>query len=87
MPVFAEVGGLVVDADHRGAGAGRMLLEAAEDWAVAEGCALILIQSNVVRKNAQDFYQKSGYKILKTQNVFQKRLGDQQPLEGSFPHR
>jgi GNAT superfamily N-acetyltransferase len=75
----AEIGGLVVDEDHRGMGVGRSLLEESERWARREECSTLLIRSNVVRGRARDFYQGAGYSLLKQQNVFKKELGGEQP--------
>jgi GNAT superfamily N-acetyltransferase len=70
----AEVGGLVVDENHRGMGVGRALLEESEQWARREKCSTLLIRSNIVRGRARDFYQGAGYSLLKQQNVFKKEL-------------
>ncbi len=66
----AEVGALVVDAEKRGIGLGRKLLEAARDWCEAQGSQFIYLRSNVVRKEAHKFYTHAGYRKYKTQYVF-----------------
>jgi GNAT superfamily N-acetyltransferase len=75
----AEIGGLVVDGNHRGMGIGSTLLEESEQWARREECSTLLIRSNVVRGRARDFYQGAGYSLLKRQNVFKKELRGEQP--------
>ena len=70
----AEVGGLVVDEDFRGTGAGTALLERAERWAISKRLRSITLRSNVIRKPAHAFYLKRGYRITKTQFAFRKTL-------------
>ena len=69
----AEVAGLVTEG-HRGRGAGRLLMEHAEQWARSRGCREVLLRSNVIRAEAHAFYEKLGYETLKTQKVFRKFL-------------
>jgi GNAT superfamily N-acetyltransferase len=71
---FADLGGLVVHDAARGRGVGRVLVEAAERWAVAHGYAEMRVRSNVVRKGAHAFYRHLGYEIVKTQLNFRKPL-------------
>lgn len=73
-PAHAEIGGLVVDAAHRGRGIGRRLMEAAEDWARGKGLSSVRLRSNVVRAEAHAFYEGIGYTVVKTQKVFAKTL-------------
>lgn len=70
----AEVAGLVVDETQRGMGVGRLLMQSAEDWARDKGYPAVKLRSNIVRHAAHAFYQRMGYKIPKTQHVFQKDL-------------
>ncbi len=67
-----EIGGLVIDENFRGQGAGKVLVERAEGWAKARGLKSVYVRSNVVRKDAHAFYQKLGYRIIKTQSSFRK---------------
>ena len=67
-----EIGGLVIDEDFRGQGAGKVLVERAEGWAKAQGLKSVCVRSNILRKDAHAFYQKLGYKIIKTQSAFRK---------------
>jgi GNAT superfamily N-acetyltransferase len=67
-----EIGGLVIDENFRGQGAGKVLVERAEGWAKARGLKSVYVRSNVVRQDAHAFYQKLGYKIIKTQSAFRK---------------
>jgi GNAT superfamily N-acetyltransferase len=69
-----EIGGLVVDEGFRGQGAGRRLVEQAEDWARRKGYRIVHVRSNIIRKGAHDFYERLGYSKTKTQDAFQKIL-------------
>jgi GNAT superfamily N-acetyltransferase len=71
---FAEIRGLVVAEDRRGGGIGAALVARAEAWAAARGCARIRVRSNVVRERAHRFYARAGYRVAKTQAVFEKGL-------------
>ncbi|HUU12152.1 MAG TPA: GNAT family N-acetyltransferase [Terriglobia bacterium] len=59
----AEIGGLVVDENHRRAGAGKLLMERAEEWARSRGLKSVYLRSNVIRKEAHAFYEKLGYHV------------------------
>jgi len=69
-----EIGGLVVDENYRGCGAGRMLMEHIETWARESGCAAVTLRSNVIRDGAHKFYRSMGYTIRKSQHAFWKKL-------------
>ena len=73
-PASAEIAGLVVDENRRGAGIGPLLLAAAEGWARNRGCRAIRVRSNVVRERAHRFYEREGYGRMKTEQVFEKPL-------------
>ncbi|HEX5717615.1 MAG TPA: GNAT family N-acetyltransferase [Thermoanaerobaculia bacterium] len=73
-PPFAEVGGLVVDEASRGRGAGKLLLEAAARWAAERGYRKLRVRSNVVREDAHRFYEREGFRRVKTQVVLDRRL-------------
>lgn len=70
----AELGGLVVDAGHRGYGVGHLLVAEAESWAQAKGCEAVYVRSNIVREDAHRFYDGIGYERLKTSRVFLKKV-------------
>ncbi len=70
----AEVGGLVVDEEERGSGAGRLLMEHLEAWARTKSCRAVNVRSNIVRKDAHAFYHRLGYTQIKTQHLFRKPL-------------
>ena len=70
----AEIWGLVVGETTRGAGLGRRLVEAAEEWAVTRGLGVMVLRSNQLRTGAKGFYEHLGYEVTKTQNAFRKNL-------------
>lgn len=74
MKAFADLGGLVVDEDARGANIGAELMQAAESWAAEHGCDQIYVRSNVIRDRAHRFYLRLGYESIKRQVVFRKKL-------------
>jgi GNAT superfamily N-acetyltransferase len=68
----AEITGLVVDVTFRGGGAGRLLVEHGEDWALQRGLTVIGVRSNIIRERTHVFYERLGYAVTKTQKVFRK---------------
>lgn len=70
----AEISGLVVDQQIRSRGIGRVLLEAAEEWARSRGCGAISVHSSAKRDRAQRFYANNGYQHIKTQKLLRKTL-------------
>lgn len=70
----AEIGGLVVDQHHRGLGIGQRLVEEAERWARRQRCRSVRLRSNVIRTRAHAFYERLGFKVVKSQKVFRKSL-------------
>jgi len=69
-----ELFGLVVDEQQRSGGVGARLVAAAEDWTRARGLETLRVRSNVVRTRARAFYERLGYRVLKSQDVFERRL-------------
>lgn len=70
----ANVSGLVVDEQRRSAGIGAVLLAAAEDWARERGIGAIQVRSRTTREAAHRFYEREGYRRVKTSFMFQKTL-------------
>jgi len=71
---FVEIRGLVVTQSRRSAGIGRAFLDRVEQWTREQGMTHIRVHSNVVRERAREFYEKNGYAVTKTSNVFDKIL-------------
>ncbi len=71
-----EIRTLVIDDAHRGTGIGAELVEAAEEWARQRGLARVRVRSNIKRERARRFYERLGYSVTKTQNVFDKTLSE-----------
>lgn len=71
---LCEILGLVVDASARRGGAGRALIGAVEEWAVARNVPHVSVRSNVVRVESHPFYERLGYTRVKTQHSYRKLL-------------
>jgi len=71
---YAEVGGLVVSAKHRGRGLGAALLTAAATWARERGLAVMWIRANLAREGAHEFYPAAGCRHVKDQRVYEYPL-------------
>lgn len=71
----AEICGLIVSESARGKGLGKNLMAAAEQWAQANGCTEVSLRSNVIRKEAHEFYRGLGYELYKTSVAFRKAIG------------
>jgi GNAT superfamily N-acetyltransferase len=71
----ADIAALVVDEKCRGLGIGKALLLRAEEWAKENQLSLIRVRSNVKREGAHRFYQREGYALAKTSNMFTKNIG------------
>ena len=69
-----EIAGLVVDVAYRGQGVGRQLVEAAERWAADRGQGGMSVRSNIVRAESHPFYERMGYRRVKTQHAYSKAL-------------
>ena len=58
---IARLASLVVRDAMRGQRVGEQLLQAAEQWAVAQGCEQLELTSSVKRERAHGFYRRAGY--------------------------
>ncbi len=74
LPPAAQLAGLVVSEEHRSAGIGAALLERAEVTARTWGCRSLRVRSNVIRERAHRFYERAGYRRIKTSYTFEKEL-------------
>ena len=58
---IARLSSLVVSETLRSQQLGKRLLQAAEQWAQAQGCVQLELTSSVKRERAHAFYQRAGY--------------------------
>jgi GNAT superfamily N-acetyltransferase len=70
-----EILGLVVSSGHRRSGIGQRLLTAVEIWAADRGLPEVSVRSNVLRESSHPFYEKHGYRHVKTQHAYRKAVG------------
>lgn len=73
-PPEAVVQALVVDDAARGAGLGRLLMQAAERWAAEQGFASVALGTHVAREDAKAFYARLGYAPTATAELLRKML-------------
>jgi GNAT superfamily N-acetyltransferase len=69
----AEIMGLVVHDAARGGGLGKALVQAAERWAALRGLTVVVVRSNVLRRESHPFYERLGYERFKSQHVYRKK--------------
>ena len=69
-----EILGLVVDRAARRGGAGGALVAAIERWAASRLLAQVSVRSNVVRVESHPFYERLGFRRVKTQHAYRKAL-------------
>ena len=69
-----EIRALSVHEKHRSGGIGAQLVERAEEWARNRHLQKIRVRSNIIRDRARNFYERLGYTVTKTQNVFDKTI-------------
>jgi N-acetylglutamate synthase-like GNAT family acetyltransferase len=67
---FAEIGGLVVNTEHRRTGIGRCLVVAAQEWA-AQLELRLRVRCNSKREETHHFYKALGFSEMKLQIVFE----------------
>ena len=71
---YVEITGFVVHEKYRNMGCGKLLISYAEKWAIEKGIKTIRLKSNVIRKEAHDFYIRNGYIKNKDQYAFMKQI-------------
>jgi len=69
-PCEAVVQALVVSGDHRGKGIGEALMREAEVWAERRNLSSVTLYSRVDRGRARVFYERIGYRVKATSNLF-----------------
>ena len=71
---FVEIGGLVVDENHRHSGIGKLLVEEVIKWSASFSPSTIRVRCNTVRKESHLFYERLGFILKKQQKIFSKNL-------------
>lgn len=84
---FVVIGGLVVDSNHRRTGIGRALMKHGEEWAKKQGCSVVRLWSSAARTASHQFYERLGYRNIKTQYSFLKSLDAARDDVGRFVPR
>lgn len=79
-----EILGLVVAKNRRRQGVGRLLVHAAQTWAISAGAPVIVVRSNVQREESHAFYPALGFEKSKTQAVYRKKLDRLDPALGEI---
>jgi len=69
-----EIVGLIVAPAARRTGIGRLLVAAAERWAMSIRAEAIVVRSNIQRAESHTFYPALGFRATKTQHVYRKSL-------------
>jgi len=72
--VWAEIGGIVVDKDHRGIGIGKLLVDKTKDWCRLKNISVLKVRCNSKRQEAHRFYENLGFAELKQQKVFEIKI-------------
>src|SRR5215203_4418154 len=57
---YVEIGGLVVDENHRGKGIGKQLIEKVKNWSLLQGIHELRVRTNIRRVESQSFYSSLG---------------------------
>ena len=79
----AVIAGLVVADGMRSLGIGRLLLERAEKWGREHGAQKMRVRSREARGGAHRFYEREGYKKIKTSLVFEKSIAHRAAAGGA----
>lgn len=58
---LGRITSLVIRESERGAGAGALLIAAAERWALGQGCGHLEVTSHNRRGRAHSFYERCGF--------------------------
>lgn len=69
------IGALVVSSKCRRTGAGRRLVQAAEEWTAKHGLAKLRVGTNMVREDAHKFYESLGFTLNKRHHIYVKAIG------------
>jgi GNAT superfamily N-acetyltransferase len=71
---YCEIGGLIVNENHRSLAIGKLLVDAIKSWCKEKGITTLKVRSNVKRTRAHRFYEREGFVVIKCQDVFQLKF-------------
>ena len=71
---FVEIAALSVLDEYRKKGIGKALIEESKKMAEEKGIEYVRIRSNIIRQEAHKFFEQRGFRNLKTQEVFVKKI-------------
>jgi N-acetylglutamate synthase-like GNAT family acetyltransferase len=71
---YGEIASLVIAEDKRGRGVGRQLVASAADWLIEKGMPRLRVRCNAIREDAHHFYAHLGFRVSKSQKVFDRDL-------------
>ena len=71
---FVEIGGLVIDEQHRGQGIGNLLIERVKEWSRRQHIATIKVRCSTKRLASHRFYLAQGFTEVKEQKIFELNI-------------
>jgi GNAT superfamily N-acetyltransferase len=71
---FVEIGGLVVDGQHRGKGIGKMLMAEVKQWSRHRQITSLKVRCSTKRLASHRFYLINGFTELKEQKIFESKI-------------
>jgi predicted N-acetyltransferase YhbS len=71
---FIEIAALSVLDEYRKKGIGKALISESHNMATEKGIDYVRIRSNIIRQEAHKFFEQRGFRNLKTQEVFVKKI-------------
>jgi GNAT superfamily N-acetyltransferase len=72
---FVAIAGLVVHENHRRQGVGKLLIDAVASWSASRNCGRVRVRCNAKRTEAHRFYEALGFREVKQQKIFDRRVG------------
>ena len=71
---FVEIAALSVREEYCKKGIGKALIAESQKMATEKGIDYVRIRSNIIRQEAHKFFEQRGFRNLKTQEVFIKKI-------------
>ncbi len=71
---YVEIGGLVIDENCRRKGIGRLLVQEVTEWTKLTKGSIIRVKCNSIRNESHQFYISIGFKEVKEQKVFCRKI-------------